>query len=189
MSVMSNELPNKIFLQDYGGDFKLYINAVYEVFKKDFIIHHPKFGGVRLGLKYHPEEDGRAYTFYHMTHSGNDESNRTPDIRRCECIPWGRPTIEKVVEYNLKFWEQVRNGKHRICIWLDVKDDVDYFFILDVRRGYVLPWTAFIAEYKNSVRKKEKEYNEWVATHPKMTPEDLLKSIMEQLENKSKSRP
>lgn len=45
-------------------------------------------------MKVHPEFQDRAYTFYHMTHKGNVENERVPDLRRCERMPWAKPTVE-----------------------------------------------------------------------------------------------
>lgn len=45
-------------------------------------------------MKVHPEFQDRAYTFYHMTHKGSVENERIPDFRRCERMPWARPTVE-----------------------------------------------------------------------------------------------
>lgn len=64
-------LPEKICLEDYGGDYKAYIDAIYEVFARDFIRHKTSFGLHKLSMKYHPAFQERAYTFYHMTHKGN----------------------------------------------------------------------------------------------------------------------
>lgn len=183
MAVHSRLLPKKIFLQDYSGNYQLFIDAVYTIFEKDFVKYHPSFGSHRLRLKYHPKFQKRAYTFYHMTHKGEIENERIPDLRRCECLPWGRPTIEKVEEYSLRFWEQERKGKHRICIWLETEDDVDYFFILDVRKTYILPWTAFVAEYPHEIKKKEKEYQQWLTMQngKTYTPDSLVQKIMNEL--------
>lgn len=180
MAIHSSLLPEKIYLNNYSGDYKKYIDAVYEVFERDFINHRPVFGGFKLGMKFNPLYQERAYTFYHMTHTGKDEQNRTPDLRRCECMPWGRPSIEKTTIYSLKFWEQKRENKRRVCIWLEITDKDDYFFILDVRKTYVLPWTAFVAEHSHEVRKKEKEYQEWLDSEGGhlYTPDELIRKIM-----------
>jgi hypothetical protein len=170
-------------LEDYKGNYAHFIDAVYEVFERDFIKHRPVFGGFKLGLKYHPAFQERAYTFYHMTHKGDIESERTPDLRRCECISWGRPTIENVSEYSLKFWEQRRKSKRRICIWLETEDDVDYFFVLEIRKTFILPWTAFVAEYKHETIKKEREYQEWLASLNGVTytPYELVGKMMSEM--------
>lgn len=117
-----DRLPEKICLEDYGGNYKAYIDAVYEVFERDFIKHRSSFGSHQLRLKYRPEFQDRAYTFYHMTHKGEIESEREPDLRRCECMPWAQPTIEKASEWNLKFWRQSRQrSKNRVCIALETE--------------------------------------------------------------------
>jgi hypothetical protein len=160
---IEDQLPPIITLNDYDGNYSIFIDAVYAIFEKDFIKSKPSFRGRRLGLKYHPIYQEKAYTFYHMTHEGNDENNRSPDLRRCERMGWARPIIEKCDEWKLKVWDQERKGKKRICIWLENnKDDIDYFVILDDRGSFILPWTAFVGIYKNTKEKKLKEYNDWL---------------------------
>lgn len=159
---MSNNivLPALISLAQYGGDYGSFIDEVYKIFEKDFVFSKPTFRGKRLGLKRHPEYQGRAYTFYHMTHSGKKEDERTPDLRRCERIGWAKPSINNCDNWTLKIWPQVRNGHNRICIWLERPDEPDYMVILDDRQEYILPWTAFVIERPHEKRKKEKEYLE-----------------------------
>lgn len=55
-------------------------------------------------VKCNPLYQNRAYTFYHITHEGEVENERIPDLRRCECMPWARPVIEHAESWNLKFW-------------------------------------------------------------------------------------
>ena len=194
---MENEikLPAKIYLEDYAGDYHKFIDAVYKVFENDFIKHKTKFGSHVLKMKFIPKFQEKAYTFYHMTHEGEDENNRTPDLRRCECMPWAKPVIENVQNWNLKFWRQSRNrSENRICIWLECSEEVedDYFIILEVRETYVLLWTAFMSKYSNSIRKKVKEYKEWkdssdgnIVDTPDELVEMIQNSIKKQGANKS----
>lgn len=182
MEVRITELPELIYLNDFKGDYHAFINAVYESFERDFIKHRTKFGSHSLGFKRKPLFQDRAYTFYHMTHKGENESERVPDLRRCERMPWARPTIENVEKYGLRFWEQERNGKHRICIWLSVDNGDNYFVILDVRKSYVLLWTAFFADYPHQLKKKEKEYISWKENHANTcTPEELVREIVDKI--------
>ena len=182
-------LPQKIYLTDFGGNYSKYIDAIYAVFKRDFINHKSKFGSHELKLKINPIFQDRAYTFYHMTHEGEVEAHRTPDLRRCECMSWARPAIENAGKWNLKFWRQVRKGKQRICILVENSEDVDYFIILDIRSTYILLWTAFVSEYKNETKKKLKEYNNWVLENNGKTykPDTLVVEIMEELKKKQGS--
>jgi hypothetical protein len=188
-------LPAKIYLSDFGGDFSAYIDAVYEVFHNDFVSRKAHFGSHKLNLKFHPLFQERAYTFYHLTHKGEDEANRLPDMRRCECMPWARPAVGNCSDWKLKFWRQSRVTKkgqqHRICIWLDNgAEEVDYFVIVDVRESYILLWTAFVAEYSHEKAKKQKEFDAWVKTTggKHHTPDGLVKEIMDELKKQGTSR-
>lgn len=78
--------------------------------------------------------------------------------------------------------EQTRSGKHRVCIWLEVDDGDNYFVVLDVRKTFVLLWTAFYADYPHQVRKKAKEYEEWLRLSGRvLTPDELIKNIMQRI--------
>ena len=185
-------LPQKILLEDYGGDYHRYIDAVYTIFKNDFIKHKTLWGTHKLNLKFNPIFQDRAYTFYHMTHEGEVEDERTPDLRRCECLPWAKPTLQNTQLWQLKFWRQERkNSKNRICIWLDNEDDTDYYVILEVRESYVLLWTAFVSEYTNSTQKKEKEYLNWARKdgNKNHTPDSLIAEIQEEIAIKKQGSP
>jgi len=149
-------------LEEYDGNFSIYFEAVYQIFKRDFVDSKPNFQGKRLGLKKYPLVDGKEYTFYHFTHSGSIENNRQPDLRRMERIGWAKPVIEECYNWNLKIWPQKRKGKNRICIWLQLENAFDYIVILDVRANYILPWTAFVLEYEHEKKKKQKEYETYL---------------------------
>lgn len=95
MAVDLNSLPRMICLEEFGGNYAAFIDAVYQVFFRDFIRHKAIFGSHQLHLRYHPAFQDRPYAFYHMTHKGDIENERLPDLRRCERIPWARPTIEQ----------------------------------------------------------------------------------------------
>lgn len=161
---MEIELPDLILLEDFQGNYNNFIQAVFDVFQRDFILHKTKFRGEELKLKWHPIYQDKAYTFYHMTHKGEDEQNREPDLRRCERMPWARPVIENCDKWSLKIWPQIRKGSNRLCIWLNIEDEPDYIIILDVREKYKLLWTAFVIEYEHEKRKKQKEYKAWLKT-------------------------
>lgn len=159
---MELDLPELIELHDFDGNYDNYVNAVYQIFYQDYVIDKVKYKGEVLRLKWHPEYQGRAYTFYHITHKGRDENNRIPDLRRCERIGWGKPLVENCEELNLKVWPQTRKGKNRICIWLDLDGEPDYIIILDIRKNYKLLWTTFVLNYPHEKRKKLKEYNAYL---------------------------
>lgn len=157
-------LPSLILLSEYKGNFKEFFEDVYQLFVIDFIDSIPSFRGSTLQLKKHPYIDGKEYTFYHFTHKGDIENERVPDLRRMERITWPRPCIENCDDWDLKVWPQKRNGKNRICIWVQLNNEPDYIIILDVRAKYILLWTAFVLEYDHEKMKKQKEYDNYLKT-------------------------
>ncbi|MFH0990999.1 MAG: hypothetical protein V1799_13390 [bacterium] len=152
-------LPELIRLDEYGGDGAAFIEAVYQVFRNDFVLSKPSFRRRNIGLKRLPIVDGKICTFYHITHEGEDEQNRTPDIRRCERIRWLKSVIERCDEWGLKVWEQIRKSEARICIWLERDEEPDYVVILADRKTYVLLWTTFVLTRDHEKNKKQKEYD------------------------------
>ena len=183
MLIFAHDLPALVCLNDYGGNYYTYMEAVYSIFERDLLKYPPRFGSYKLSLKNNPLFQHRSYTFYHLTHTGEIETKRIPDLRRCERIAWVKPTIENVKKWALKFWEQRRNGKSRVCIQLSVEDDVDYYVILEVRVNCVLIWTAFVAEYEHEKRKKEREYQNWVNDNrgKDYSPDSLIINIINSL--------
>ena len=155
MTDQNHWLPPLVLLEDYGGEWNRYVEKVYEYFKQDFVDHKPVFRGRRLGLKRHPLSQGKEATFWHMTSEGNDEANRTPDLRRCERIRWPRPIIELADVKGLKVWASIRNNEHRIHLWIESED---YLVVLADRGDYLLPWTAFLITRDHTRRKLQKDY-------------------------------
>ncbi len=153
------KLPELIYLEDYGGDFASYMQAVYSIFRNDFVTSKPFFQGKKLALKKYPIVDDKEYTFYHFTHSGKVESERTPDIRRMERISYPKFLIENSTSEVLKVWKNKRHGKNRILIY---HEEEEYLVVLDDRKDYILPWTAFLITYPNQRRKYLKEYEAYI---------------------------
>jgi len=87
-------LPTLVYFQDYGGQWEPYCEALYKYFENDFIKSKPNFGNKVVQLKRYPLFQGKEATFWHITHEGKIENQRTPDLRRCERIRWPRPIIE-----------------------------------------------------------------------------------------------
>jgi len=156
------KLLDLIELNDFGGDVVKYLDAIYEVFKQDFIDTKPTFRGIRLGLKRFPLVENKEYTFYHMTHDGDIEHDRTPDLRRMERIAWPRPMIDDSLHPYLKVWRNTRRGKggtkKRILI---LHEEERYLVILEDRGKYILPWTAYLIKGKRQLAKHLNEYESY----------------------------
>jgi len=93
-----------------------------------------------------------------MISEGKDEDERVPDFRRCERIGWPRPIIEHENEPTIKVWENERGGEKRICLWVESEE---YLIVPAQRKGYVLPWTAFLVARSHEKKKRQKEYEEY----------------------------
>jgi hypothetical protein len=118
----------------------------------------PEFQGRRLGLKRHPEYQGKSATFWHMTSTGDDEAERIPDFRRCERIRWPKPIIENDQHPALKIWAEPKGKNQRIHIWYE---DEGYLVVLDDRRDLILPWTAFHIEREHERTKYLKRWKRY----------------------------
>jgi hypothetical protein len=151
-------LPSLVLFREYGGDWVAYLDALYKYFKHDFVENRPRFEGRPLGLKRHPLSHGKEATFWHMISEGASEDERRPDLRRCERIRWPRPVIEHYEEEVIKVWKNQRRGEIRICLWLE---NYDYLVILADRKGYLLPWTAYVVDQPHTRRKLQREFNEY----------------------------
>jgi hypothetical protein len=153
--VATSWLPPLIRIVDFDNKMPAYIEAVYVCFKKDFVDSRPEFRGIRLGLKKHPQQNGKEATFWHLITEGEREEDRTIAINRCERIGWPAPVIRHSEDAEIRCWTNRRSSETRILIWL-VADD--YLVVLTERKGYILPWTAYTLTYGNTKRKLEKEY-------------------------------
>lgn len=151
--------PDLIFLEDYSGDFHSYFNDVYDIFARDFLKSNPYYEGQKVTAPRYPEVDGLVRTFYHITHEGEDESNRSPDMRRMERIRFPRFKIDNLPNNELLVWEKTIKRDIRVHI-LNV--DQSYLLVLNKRNGYVMLWTAFYIDKNHQMRKKVKEYEAYV---------------------------
>lgn len=148
-------LPELLLLEDFSGNWPSFFKTVYQCFEQDFVHNKPTFRGKRLGLKRHPEYDGKSATFWHMISEGSIEDERIPDMRRCERISWPKPVIENEASNSLKVWAEKKSGDKRIHIWFEQEN---YLVVLNERRGYILPWTAFCVEREHQKRKYNKRF-------------------------------
>ncbi len=150
-------LPELYLLSSFGGDWDSYQEAVYRQFCKDFITSNPSYPGKRWAVKRNPQVKGKEATFWHLISKGESESERFPDMRRCERIAWPRAMISAIQSGKVKIWPNRRGKERRIAIALP---DFSYVVILADRGDYILLWTAYVVETNHHRRKLEKEYED-----------------------------
>ncbi len=161
MTAESNLIfPSLIYLDEYNGDFHNFFNAVYAIFENDFINTRPYYQGIRVNVQKFPEVDRIHRTFYHITHEGEDEQNRSPDMRRMERIRYPKFIIEEsTYSTNLLIWEKDIKNDTRIHI---LSETERYLVVLTRRDNYLLLWTAFYIGQNHTLAKKRKEYDAYI---------------------------
>ncbi len=151
----ANWLPALLVLNDFGGNWDAYLNALYGCYRKDFERVQLEFAGVRLALKRHPEISGKAATFWHLISEGVDEDARLPDLRRCERIGWVRAIFDAAGTDRVLQWSNQRQTKRglesNIVLALP---DFSFVVILRDRGSYMLLWTAYAVKNPARLRRE-----------------------------------
>jgi hypothetical protein len=157
-------LPELLLFTDYHGDWEIYVEEIYRIFKKDFINHRVFFRGKIINIRKTPLSRGKEITFWHLISAGNIEEERTPDLRRCERIKWPRFIIENETRREIKVWEKKHKRDLRICLLIE---EEKYIIILNKRVNksndyeYILLLTAYHIEKKHHIRKLLNEYQRY----------------------------
>lgn len=158
-------LPELMLLSEYDGDPNAYLEALHDAFVEDFVVSKPKWLDKRVGLKRHPEYNGKSATFWHMITEGSSEADRTLDMRRCERIRWPKHFMEEhdglpphKSKARLVWWAEPRRGETRYLLALS---DFSYVAVVADRGDFVLPWTAFYVEQEHRRRKFRRRYEEF----------------------------
>lgn len=160
MSIVSPlTFPALVYLNDYNGNFDDYFQAVYAVFEHHFIRSQPLFNGVRVSAQKFPLVDNIHRTFYHITHEGEHENNRSPDFRRMERIRYPKFLIRSFPHDHILVWKNQRGRDTRILIFNETEG---YLTVLTERKGFNLFWTAYYIDQNHSKRKLKKEYEVYI---------------------------
>lgn len=154
-------LPDLVLFEHSGGDWNRYVQRLHQYFEADFVTSKPSWPGKRVGFKRHPEYQGKSATFWHLISEGTVESDRTPDLRRCECIRWPRPMMEEFDDCapgtsscRLTWWKSTRKGEVRFVLALN---DFSYVLVVADRGDFVIPWTAYCVERQHQRDRLSKE--------------------------------
>ena len=85
--------------------------------------------------------DGKHFSFWHLISTGNDEENRTPDLRRCERISWIGWIISNIdTDPEITWWQNARGRNTHIVILHELEA---YAVILAERNNYYMLKTAY----------------------------------------------
>ena len=160
---MSNKVPllfpDLILFNEFSGDFQAYLNAVYAIFHRDFIETKPVFENTVVSVRRYPEVDGMHKTFYHITHEGEDEENRQPDMRRMERIRFPRFVVENCKHEDVLIWKNKRGRDERTVLFNETEN---YIVILTNRGDYYMFITAYYIEQPHRKKKLLAEYKAYI---------------------------
>ena len=147
-------IPNLELFNDYDNDWNKYQDAVYTIFKNDFIDNHPIFNGQTVKIRWEPIEFNKPEAFFHVTcQDYNKEGERVPDFRRCERIRWVKAFIQNYQCDSslcnncdgIKVWRESYQNKIRVHILLE---EERYIVVVEPRKLYCLLITAFYFEHE-----------------------------------------
>ena len=152
-------LPPLLLLENYSGIWKSYIDAVYQCFCQDFVVTRPFFENLPISVRYHPSHEQKGATFWHLVSEGNEETERTPDLRRCERIRWPRPIIEKCEAMDVRVWETMRPWKNQKQRRINFSlENFSYIVVIaETQRGFDLV-TAYYIEKTSRKEKLKREF-------------------------------
>lgn len=150
---MSDMDPPKLLIFS-GCDWPAYQEHLYMVFCSAFLHKGVLFLGLPVRIKRHPEFQKKHFAFWHIISEGEQEEDRTPDLRRCERIGWIRWVIENCQKHpGIFWWKNERHGRQHVVIWYRKEN---YVVVLAERAGYFLLKTAYLTEaYRSKQLQRE----------------------------------
>lgn len=152
--------------KDYFDTDQEWIDAVYAVFKRDFLENIQEYQGKKIVAKKLPQYDGlfegKNGTFRHLVTEGNDEANRQLIWNRADRLAWLLPILLKAGTHEVREWRNHRkNSGYARMIALS---DFSYVIVLAERQNkttgeeYLLLWAAYPIEHEHRRRSLRKEY-------------------------------
>ncbi len=145
-------------LLEFGGEWSSYCEKLYAVFTTDFMgTTRPSFRGRPVSAPWRNDVagEGKSGTFWHLVSEGGRELDRTPDMRRCERLPWIRALIEAADDGRICVWVDTERGDRR---WKIALSDYSYVVILADRGKYLTVITAFHIEREHQREKLSDEH-------------------------------
>ena len=151
---INNQTPPELVI--FSGEWEPHQEALFQIFKKAFLDNTVQFQGLPVRIKKHPAYKEKHFAFWHLISEGEKEEERTPDMRRCERLPWVSWVIENCEKCSdISCWENKRGSQKHAVIWYEKEN---YVVILAKRKGYFLLKTAYLAESyrtKGFIRERE----------------------------------
>lgn len=151
------KLPSRLEWSMFRGDAKLYKEALYFVFQRDFLSGNLQFKGKNVDIIHEKFFEGKERSFWHIISEGNEDVDRDLNTERCASLPWAKPLIEddsNCEKYRIWVKLHDKSKRNRYYIWCT---EVNYMVILEDRDTHFKLITAYnVLPYK--VKSYEKDY-------------------------------
>lgn len=169
------KLPSKIESKMFNGNIDAYNEALYKLFKRDFIDNTTYFNQKPVDIIHQDYYNGKERTYWHIVSEGDEDANRTPISTRAEKIAWIKFLIlEDGSCPNYKFWTRYHDKTKKTRLYI-MCDAVNYLVVLENRGTYYKLITAFpVQEY--SIKKYLKYYKQYLLEKTK-TPTNKVDEI------------
>lgn len=158
-------LPELIYPEVPGQIDDEYLDRLYAVFERDFILSKPEWAGPRFAVTMRPNHVGWPSTFWHIISEGPIEHKRKLKSARCAALVWIRPILEEFVathpaqeSLRIKWWRNKRGSQNRLLV---ATADFRYLVVLSERREYLLLWTAYPTRAHTAHKLKQEFYEYW----------------------------
>lgn len=151
-------LPEELHHSDYEGDWDRFLADVYAVFERDFKQSLPVFQGYSINFDKRIQ-NGKEAAFWHIIQREDLKTHeKLPDFKRCERISWVRSLIEHSSDSTVSVWENNREGKTSVLIWLQ---QLDYLVIMRKRPTVIILVTGYCTDITSMREKLIKERDEY----------------------------
>lgn len=150
-----NKSPELITLQSYKGDWKTYVDVIYQIYLNEVVNGKLTFENLPIRCQYRPATHGKHFGFWHLISEGKTEDDRTPDLRRCERIRWIAYIIKNINLPEISYWENKRGNNKHVVLWLEKEN---FIVILAKRHDYFLLKTIYVHNNKKTEKlRKERD--------------------------------
>ncbi|BAK83999.1 hypothetical protein [Komagataeibacter medellinensis] len=150
-------------LIEFCNDWSAYEHELNRVFITEIAQGGLTFRGDSVSCRRFPETANRWAAFWHLIQEGMIETERTPDLRRCERIRWVRWVIENAeTNPEINIWQNQRGNETNTLLWFRT----EYLVVLSHRNGYYLLKTAYCTEKRGRIAQLTKERDAFLNSNP-----------------------
>ena len=163
---MNNALPPELLLFSGNTDeWVQYQENLFVIFRSDLLQTTLLFRGLRVNPRRFPEFRGKHFTFWHIISEGDFESERFPDLRRCERIRWIAWIIANCDGHDgISYWESKRGSSQNFVLWYEKGQ---FVVILAKRSTYFVLLSAYHVTDERRIATFKRDRDAYLAKKPK----------------------